>query len=52
MGKKIVWALVSIEIEGDELDDEAAMDWVDQDLHEQGYVIDDIGIRNNEEDKA
>ena len=45
MKKKTVWALVSVEVEVDDLDDETVMDWVNDELVEYGFTVDDIGFR-------
>jgi hypothetical protein len=50
--KKTIWAHVSIEVDEEEgMDDETLMDFFNDDLVEQGYIVDDMGIRNNEETK-
>lgn len=47
--KKIVWLNISIEVdveEGD--DDEALMDIIHEEIVEQGFTVDDMGIMNKE----
>ena len=51
--KKVVWAHVTIELEvTDGVDDESTMDYVNEELTDNGFIVDDMGILDNEEDKA
>ena len=55
MNKKTVWALVSMDIhveEGEEgYDDESLMDIINEELVAYGFIVDDMGMRDNEETK-
>jgi len=50
MNKKTVWALISVEVEVDDLDDETVMDWVNEELTEYGFIVDDMGMRDKQEE--
>lgn len=42
--KKVVWLNISIEVEGVDLDDDAAMDYANDLAVEAGFVVDDMGV--------
>lgn len=52
MLKKKVWAHVSVEVEVDDLNDETVMDWVNDELTECGYIVDDMGIVEEEKNNG
>jgi hypothetical protein len=54
MNKKTVWALVSMDIhveEGEEgYDDESLMDIINEELVAYGFIVDDMGMRDKQEE--
>jgi len=48
--KKTVWALVSMEMNYEDEDDEALMDFIHEELVEYGFIVDDMGIRGKQEE--
>lgn len=46
--KKTIWAHVSIEVESDGVEDESLMDFINEELTEYGFIVDDMGIREEE----
>ena len=54
MTKKFVWLHISLEVtvdEGIDDDDNALMDVIHDELVEQGFIVDDMGISTVQEDK-
>ena len=52
--KKFIWLHISLEVtvdEGIDDDDDALMDVIHDELVEQGFIIDDMGISTVQEDK-
>jgi hypothetical protein len=52
--KKTIWALVSMDIhveEGEEgYDDESLMDILNEELMAYGFIVDDMGMRDKQEE--
>lgn len=49
MKRKTVWMHVSIEVDVDgDVDDDSVMDYLSEELVNEGYIIDDMGIYDTE----
>lgn len=49
MAKKVIWALISVEVDNAETwDEETLMDFIHDELVEYGYIVDDMGMREEE----
>ncbi len=54
MTKKFIWLHISLEVtvdEGIDDDDDALMDIIHDELVEQGFIVDDMGISTVQENK-
>jgi hypothetical protein len=52
MARKVVWATILIECQVDDgVTDESLMDWVNEELVDAGYIVDDMGMAEGSDEE-